>query len=236
MNMVEKDAIYNQLFTFDKPTSQLIDNFSGCAVTSKYAEVKRVGYTSVDDIKAGIIRHKNREIKAAQKQPVTSREKRRELREARQEQLTEKQKAALKRKEKRQQEIEFFDRIDRSSIDYQRKINDALSIGDMKLVGAMIHLSEKKRRPIAYAEGYGYFSTDDGIHWHQIRVHYRFIKHRAPAHRNSRGEAMILINKNLEPTKNKRLGGNRASISGWTQEEFEAATSFIKQRRESTNS
>lgn len=237
MLLAEKQAIFDKFYHLEDSTSELVCRANGLAVKSDYVKLPVVGYVRVGDVKKGIVSHRNRLARLAKVKPVVSQEERRRLREARELERDEKHQEKQLRRKAKEARLEAFKQLELSGADYKRKADDRMKAGGVKMVGAMIHFSSTLGKPIAFADGYGYFTTVDGITWEPIHGYYtKFIKHRAPAHRNSRGEAMIIIPSYVERDQKPRLGKSRASISGWSQEEFEAATRFINERRDSTNS
>lgn len=234
---IKTDSLLASIYTFPGPRGGLVDNRTGKVITAENVQVPSLGYVTRSGIEAAVLRHHNRQLREAQKQPVTSQPKRRELNEVRNAVREEKKRKKQEREAAKKENIEFFNRLDSSNTKYAEKVAEVMRAGYHQKVGAMVRYCVKKGVPVAYVDRYGYYMTLDGITWQKLQGHYEtYIRHRAPANRHSRGECMILIPFDDQPTGKSRLAQSRLSISGWTEKEFKIALEAVAASRVSTNS
>lgn len=234
---VERDSIISTIFSEDSTSPSGIA-YSGVPPEGRskdvtgYARLTIMGkdeYLSADDIHAAIVRHKMRTQREEVAQEATIRQQNRAaLRVAREKAREDKHQEKSRKHEDRM----YWHQMDMSNKDYKAKIRDLVNTGNYRCVMAMIYKSEQMVQMVAYADGWGHFTTLDGLTWFPFDdTKIKYITHRSPAHRNSRGESWILIPISSQRDKPSRLGKTRLSFSGITQAEAEIALRAIREER-----
>lgn len=227
----EKDEYLFNNFAYPGRSGDLETKDGLIVPPSKYVRVGG-GYMQRESIIAGIVRHKGRLAQSIQKekQSRTPRAKQSQLKTARTEQQQERERAKQEAREDRQYWREKRKALNLTAEGYDQKVNAAIKAGGYKRVGAITWMKPETVAPRAFVDGYGMYATIDGIRWFSLDEQPpRFIRHRSPVHDNTRGDAFILIPEGDMPDYSKsKMGGDRLTVSGITEEEFRLALATIR--------